>query len=123
MTETQEQIRLFAWALAERPRFPELKLMYHITNEGKRDAKTAAILKKMGLKRGVPDVHLPVARGPYHSLYIEMKRVTGATTTEEQDWWLEELRAQGNCTAVCYGWRAAAVMIEWYMKGATHESH
>lgn len=118
ISETQEQIRLFDWAFSERARFPELKLMYHIPNEGKRDSKNAAILKKMGLKRGVPDVHLPVARGQYHSLYIEMKRIAKADTTEAQDWWLSQLRQQGNCTVVCYGWNAAATTIEWYLKGA-----
>ena len=115
ITETQEQIRLFRWALAERVRFPELKLMYHIPNEGKRDSKNAAILKKMGLKRGVPDIHLPVARGRYHSLYIEMKRTDKAETSEAQEWWLSQLRMQGHCALVCYGWEAAASTIEWYL--------
>lgn len=114
-TETQEQIRLFDWSIAERERFPELKLMYHIPNEGKRNAKNAAILKKMGLKRGVPDVHLPVARGPYHSLYIEMKRVSDADLTEAQGWWMTQLRKEKNCAVVCYGWKSAAATIEWYL--------
>lgn len=115
MTETQEQIRLFDWALEERKRFPALKLMYHIPNEGKRDAKNAAILKKMGLKRGVPDVHLPVARGEYHSLYIEMKRIVDADLTEAQGWWMKQLRQEGNCAVVCFGWKAAAATLEWYL--------
>mgnify|MGYP004433785991 CR=1 FL=1 len=38
-----------------------------------RDARTAANLKRQGVKAGVPDLHLPVARGGYNGLYIELK--------------------------------------------------
>lgn len=67
------QEMLFRWITYQLDEYPELALLYHIPNGGKRDAKTATILKRQGVKAGVPDLHLPVARGGYHGLYIELK--------------------------------------------------
>ena len=57
-----------------------MKLLHHIPNGGNRDVVEARHLKQQGVKKGVPDLHLPVARGSYHSLYIEMKAETGRTS-------------------------------------------
>ena len=80
MTEAQEQRFLFQWAGLAEQQHPELKLLHHIPNGGKRDARTAANLKKEGVKAGVPDMCLPVARGQYHGLYIELKTRKGKST-------------------------------------------
>lgn len=72
----------------------------------------------MGVKAGVPDVCLPVPRGGYHGLYVEMKRKQGGRVSEEQNEWMEALRAQGYEAKVCRGWKEAAEEIEQYMKGA-----
>lgn len=74
-----------------------------------------AIDRAIGVKKGVPDLCLPVARGGCHGLYIEMKAPNG-TTRAEQDWWLEELRGQGYQAAVCYGWEDAARVIGSYLE-------
>ena len=58
---------------------------YHIPNEGIRKPHTGARLKTVGLKSGVPDLCIPVARGPYHSLYIEMKAQGGKPTESQVD--------------------------------------
>jgi hypothetical protein len=121
MTEAQEQEFVFKWAAQPkvRERFPELKLLHHIPNGGKRDAIEAKHLKAQGVKAGVPDLCLPVARGPYHGLYIEMKTEKGRTRAEQR-WWADELSKQGYVAAICRGWRAAVTTIEWYLalKGA-----
>lgn len=114
MTEAQHQATLFKWTLAVRQKYPELKLMHHIPNGGSRDKIEAVNLKRQGVKRGVPDLHLPVARGIYHSLYIELKTEKGKTTPE-QDWWIEELSMQGNLCKVCRGWDSARQVIEYYL--------
>lgn len=77
-TEDEEQIALMQWASVMSGRYPELHLMYHIPNGGARSKPEAARFKAMGVKKGVPDIHLPVARGQHHSLYIELKRQHGA---------------------------------------------
>ena len=112
--ESGHQEALFSWARYQMERMPELGYMYHIPNGGKRDAATATALKRQGVRAGVPDVHLPVARGGYHGLYIELK-VGNNNTTERQKDWLSFLRQQGYFTAVCYDWQIAAELIEKYL--------
>ena len=92
--ESVEQTNLFRWAAYEQGKYPELKLMYHIPNGGSRNRLEAANLKKQGVKSGVPDICLPVARGAYHGLYIEMK-VGRNKASENQTQWLSDLNEQG----------------------------
>lgn len=113
--ESIEQICLFRWAAYSSGAMPELKLLYHIPNGGKRDIATAKKLKAEGVKAGVPDICLPVARGKYHGLYIELK-VGKNKTTENQDMWLEALNKNGYYTDVCYGWEEASKVITDYLK-------
>lgn len=114
-TEADEQKALFRWADAARCKYPELELMHHIVNEGRRDGRTGYNLRLMGMKRGVPDVCLPVARGGFHGLYVEMKRVKGGRPSPEQYWWREKLREQGYRAEICYGWEDAARVIREYL--------
>lgn len=115
--EDVEQATLFSWAHMKLFKYPELDMLYHIPNGGKRNKAEAARFKAEGVKAGVPDIHLPVARCGYHSLYIEMKRRHGNTTTENQDEWIAKLRAQGNAVEVAYGWEHASQIIESYLNG------
>lgn len=71
--EAAEQIKLFRWASWAIQQYPELELMYHIPNGGSRNPIEAANLKRQGVRSGVPDICLPVPRGKYSALYIEMK--------------------------------------------------
>lgn len=115
-SESEEQINLFTWAQYRIGAHPELDLMYHIPNGGKRDQSTAKRLKAEGVKAGVPDVCLPIARGGFHSLYIEMKAGRNKAT-ESQSKWIKELNANGNLAVVCYGWVDASNVITKYLNG------
>lgn len=96
-------------------KYPELALLHHIPNGGKRNAAEAAHLKRQGVKAGVPDLHLPVARGGYHSLYVEMK-IKGGTISKYQKEWIAELNKQGNLAVVCWDWEEAANTIIDYLE-------
>ena len=72
-------------------------------------------LKRQGVKAGVPDLCLPVARNGFHGLYIEMKYGRNKTT-DSQDEWLEALKEQGYFTAVCYGAEEAERIIARYLQ-------
>lgn len=123
MTEAQEQKFLFQWAMLAEREYPDIQLLHHIPNGGKRNAREAASLKKQGVKAGVPDLCLPVARDGYHGLYIELK-VGRNKTSENQNKWLEMLMKQKYRVAVCYGWREAADIIEDYLsKPATQTTN
>ena len=115
-TEDEEQIWLFSWAKINSGKWAELELMHHIPNGGMRSKSEAARFKAMGVKRGVSDVFLPVAKGGYHGLYIELKAKDGRPEKEQKDW-IAAVREQGYYAAVCYGGFEAANLVEAYMKG------
>lgn len=116
-TEEQEQMKLIEWTEIMTAKWPELVLLHHIPNGGYRTPVEAAKFKALGVKRGVPDIHLPVARGGYHGLYIEMKRTEGGVLSEDQKWWLKALGAQGYCSWLCDGCDKAIEVIEKYLEG------
>jgi hypothetical protein len=112
-SESDEQIALFEWA--DMSGIPELELMYHIPNGGKRYKATAGRLKKEGVKPGIPDIFLPVPNKKYHGLYIEMKARHNSETSDYQKIWIDRLYKQGYDVHVCYGWEAARDTILWYL--------
>jgi hypothetical protein len=116
-TESAEQQLLFQWARMQSGKYPELTLLYHIPNEGKRSHKTGARMKAEGLKTGVTDICLPVARGGHHGLYIELKRVKNSRVTVAQMAWIEALTRQGYVAAVCRGADEAIELITRYLSG------
>lgn len=113
-SEATEQEIVINWCEYNSPRYPELKLIYHVPNGGSRNQLEAVNLKRQGVKAGVPDLNLPVALNGFHGLYIEMKFGKNKTT-EKQKWWLEQLQKQGYKTAVCYGADEAIDTIKEYL--------
>jgi hypothetical protein len=114
-TEESEQAYIFEWAEWEKGKYPELALLHAIPNGGYRSAKTAVMLKRTGVKPGVPDMFLPVARGAYHGLYIELKRSKGGRISDEQKQWLKALNDQGYAATVCYGHEEAIQTLTNYL--------
>jgi len=115
-TESSEQITLFQWAVYNAKTMPELALLHHVPNGGLRTKATAGRMRSEGVKAGVPDICLPVPRGAYHGLYIELKRVGGAGPTKHQQKWIDALARQGYKASVCFGWESAAREIQAYIK-------
>lgn len=113
-TEATEQECLLHWVALHTPAYPELALLYHIPNGGKRTKSEAARFKRQGVKAGVPDLCLPVARHGYHSLYIELK-AGGNKPTARQARWIKALMEEHHMAVTCTGWESAARRIMWYM--------
>lgn len=114
--ESDHQQALFVWAKLMQAQYPELSLLHAIGNGGKRNLIEAARMKREGVKAGVSDIFLPVARGEFHGLYIELK-VKGGKTSPSQEWWIEETTKQGYFSMVCYGWVEASEVIKRYLEG------
>ena len=114
--ESEEQQALFSWARLSERTYPELALLVHIPNGGYRNMSEAVRFKREGVKRGFPDILLPVARGGYHSLAIELKRIRGSSTSPEQKQWINALSEQGWKTAICKGWVEARDLIIKYLE-------
>lgn len=114
-TENAEQAALFQWAELASGAHPELRLLHAIPNGGLRDGRTAAILARTGVKSGVPDLCLPVARGGFHGLYIELKRLKGGVLSINQKTWLGLLAKEGYKAVVCRGWEEARDELLTYL--------
>ena len=116
MSEHSEQVALFQWAKLAEGEHAELALLFAIPNGGHRHKAVAGKLRAEGVRRGVPDICLPVARGEHHGLYVEMKWGKNRPTAPQLRW-LKCLRDQGYQTAVCYGFDEARETIIEYLEG------
>lgn len=94
--------------------WPELALLYAVPNGGARSRKTAVDLKAEGVKPGVPDYCLPVARGGFHGLYLELKTAKGAVRPAQRAW-LAALTEQGYMAVVCRQWEQAWATLRDYL--------
>lgn len=112
-SEDTEQIAVIQWAQYQIGAHPELKLLYHCPNGGSRNKAEAVKLKQMGVVAGIPDLCLPVPKGIYNGLYIEMKYNNGRLE-ESQKKKLKELAAVGHYCAVCYGADEAIKILKEY---------
>lgn len=59
-----------------------------------------------GLNPGIPDICVPVARGGFHALYIELKMSKGRVSPEQKKKH-DLLTEAGNLVRLCVGWREA----------------
>lgn len=130
-SEDAEQMALMEWA-AWSPYRKELKWLHHTPNELRipTHAKVSperlryvvgANLKRLGLKAGVADLFLPVAKGKYHGLWIEMKRVHGGTLTDRQADFLRDMINEGYAARVAHGAEEAESIIKAYLEGRLEE--
>jgi hypothetical protein len=115
-TESAEQTALFAWCsqLDVKTKYSELEWLFHIPNGGARDRITAGRLKAEGVKSGVWDLFLPVPRGQYAGLWIEMKAGTNTLSPTQKRFRAFVETNHYHCV-VCYSWEAAASALINYL--------
>lgn len=114
MSEALEQRTVVEWCELRRVPY------FHVPNGGSRNKAEAANLKRQGVRPGVPDLCVPVARCGYHGLFIEMKAKTGGRVSGYQAKWIQLLREQGYAAYVCEGADSAIRLLELYMGGGLH---
>lgn len=83
--ETKLQIAIMRWWAAEWRGLgaPAEEFLFHVPNGGRRDARGAAVLKSMGVRPGIPDLFLPLARGGFHGLAVEIKDRVGSLSRDQ----------------------------------------
>jgi hypothetical protein len=93
-------------------------LIYHVPNGGHRHKLVAIKLKGQGVKAGVPDLVLPMARGGYFGLYLEFKATApnDAAVSASQHAWIRRLSDQGYLAIVCRGHFDAMEQIRAYLR-------
>lgn len=126
--ESSHQKALMCWCALNFSIYPELKWLFHIPNGGLRNKATAANLRAMGAKSGVPDLFLPIKRGMWSGLWIELKKPDLAPkrkgpkpkknkgASEEQEEWISHLHSQGFGAMVCYSWTEARDILIQYLE-------
>ena len=116
MTEHDEQKTLLKWWSTACIGFgiPEVCL-FAIPNAARRSMKIASMLKAEGMRSGIPDLILAVARKGKHGLFIEMKKTKGGRVSDNQKMMLDVFSEQGYETQVCKGFEAAKSVIENYL--------
>lgn len=114
--EHRIQVALFKWAKHASARHPGLKLMFAIPNGGARDAVTGAMLKREGVKPGVPDIFLPLPIDNFHGLFIELKTAKGRLSPEQREW-LMRLHNRGYAAVLCRGLDETIDMVCRYVSG------
>ena len=99
-------------------RYPGVfELIYHVPNGGHRHKAVAAKLKGQGVKSGVPDLVLPMARGGFFGLYIEFKAaVDPAPVSASQHAYIGRLTQQGYLAIVCRGHFDAMEQLRAYLR-------
>lgn len=108
--EAQEQTQFFKDCAS----IKGCEFMFHVPNGGSRNLIEAVNLKKQGVRAGVPDIFLPVARGKYHGLFIELK-VGDGKPTKEQKRYIKYLNEEGYAAVVCYGRETAVRTVLKYL--------
>lgn len=107
---TEEQhLRAYTQYAARRPWGP---YWHHVPNE-RRSRAEAKRLAGQGVKAGIPDIYLDVARGGYHGLRLELKTERGRPTQAQ----FERLRLLRECfyyVGWVRGWEVAAYVTDWY---------
>jgi hypothetical protein len=116
LTEYEHQVKIFAWADIKSIEMPELKLLNSSLSGVRLSIGQATKAKRAGMPKGYPDIFLPVPRGEYHGLFIELKRFKPrGYPSPDQDKWLRELAAQGYAASCCRGHDAAIMVIQDYL--------
>lgn len=116
--ESLEQRALIQWVQLNLKIYPDLELIFAVGNGGVRSKVEAGIMKAEGVKAGVCDLMLPVARKGFHGMFIELKvsNRKEASVSRSQIDFIERVRRRGYFADVAYGWDEARGMLEGYLK-------
>jgi hypothetical protein len=111
--EWREQEWFFQWLKSAYPKIEEVT--FHIPNQATRTVGEGAKLKRMGKKKGIPDVFMSYPVSPYFGLYIEFKKICDGIVKDDQLRMLNLFQNLGYCSAVAYGWRNAREIVVKYL--------
>lgn len=120
--EERIQSDLFSWIFAHENKYPVLKWIFHTPNGGFRHKSVAVKMKYQGVRAGVSDLSVPVARKGFHGLYIELKTETGKLSDSQKEF-LEFVKSEGYKIAVCRSAREAAEILIEYLSLPIHAKY
>lgn len=115
--ESKIQQSIVRWARMADCMYPELSLLHAIPNGAKVSDKNRMRLAAEGVLPGVPDLFLPVARGGYNGLYIEVKTETGRLSAAQKKIIALLTKHEFRCIIVRSSFEAIE-LIEEYLKSS-----
>ena len=108
-SERQHQIRLHRWLVKQGvPHFAPY-------NEGYVGEKEARGAKMMGMSPGICDIVVPVARKPYHGLFLELKAKPHGRVSGAQEWWLKTLLNESYEAQVSWTFEESIKIVQNYL--------
>lgn len=115
ISEHAEQVAIFEWAKLNMATYPQLVNMFAIPNGGQREHRTGTMLKREGVRSGVPDIALMYPCNGYHGLFVELKRRDGGKVSPTQSDWINRLNQAGYLAIVAFGAKEAVNEITKYL--------
>lgn len=115
--EFDHQCALFEWARnpAVLASYPELHLLSSSLNGVALTKAQAGKAYAAGMLKGEHDIRLPIARGPYIGLTIEMKAGKGKPTSKQLEYG-ERMHAAGHKVYYFWDWIDARAAILLYLQ-------
>jgi hypothetical protein len=109
--EDLNQIQLFDWIRSR----PDIEpYAWHVANERKCDPIQGRLLKRKGVKAGISDNFVNIARKGYHGLIIELKSKNGKLSIEQERFQANMIH-QGYHAIVCWSFEEARAAILEYL--------
>ncbi len=112
MSEQKQQAAYFQWCA--KSGIKELEQAFAVPNGGSRHMLEALNLKRSGVRPGVPDVLLPIAKGGFIGLALEFKWNYGKPSEAQIDR-VTALQMAGWCVMLVWDWEAAKRATEGYL--------
>jgi hypothetical protein len=116
--EAVEQEKVIKWARDNEKNYPFLWMLHSSLNGVRLSKMQAGKAKASGMLSGVPDLFLPVPRGCFFGLYIEMKSAKGRISSEQSKF-LQAASDFGYSCFICYSAVEAIKRIEDYYQWIT----
>ena len=105
---------IFKWIQFNSARYRGLDLAYATASGLKMSIGALMKAHKAGIiKKGLPDIVIPVARGGYHGLYIELKSKNGIVSPAQSEF-IGKLMNEGYSSVIAWGYDEAIKMINDY---------
>lgn len=111
------QINLINWFKNEWPKFKDD--IHHFANERRCSYHEGKILKRMGVTKGISDIHLGIPLNGFHGLWMELKTESGILS-EEQKEFIKRKNQMGYFAIAVWGLDVAKEVIKTYLKESIH---
>jgi hypothetical protein len=104
------QIQVVNW-VKQKAKVP----VVHVANQRRTSPQAGALLKKMGVTAGFPDLFFPKSNDTHKDLYIELK-VPGGKLSPHQKKFIAERMDEGSAVFVCYSFMEAVLVIKGFYR-------